>query len=236
MKKLVSVAVLTALVTPAFAAPAIPSHITRDGNGGYDVTYNYKDKAKTGWYVGARAELSFLNWKNKYSSDDPNVDVNYDDDKYSFESVFGGSISVGKTFNYFWRGELEGGYIGYFDDKDDGAEFSLSIPYLMANGYYDFVNGFYVGAGVGIALPITKLDAYFYDGGDRSKTGFSPMVGLMLGYAHKLDDNLVVDFRYRLAGLNGTKQSRRLDNGYDFENKIGLILDNSISIGIRYEF
>lgn len=65
----------------------------------------------------------------------------------------------------------------------------------------------------------------------------------MLGYTQELDDNLVLDIRYRLAGFTGTKHKRNFEygaaavyyGGY-LENKIGLILDNSISVGIRYEF
>lgn len=244
MKRFVSLFVLATMTMPAFGAPAVPSHIKRSADGGYDVTYSYQDKVKTGWYVAARAELSFLNWKNEYSSSDPKIPGF--SDKYSFKPVFGGSLAAGHTFGYFWRGEVEGGYMGYFDDKGDGAEFSLSVPYLMVNGYYDFTTGFYLGAGLGAAAPITKMDAYVVhnntgavlkmQGGDRTKTSVSPMAGLMAGYSHKLDDSLVLDLRYRLAMLSGGKHSRDLNNGYDFENKIGLILDNSISLGIRYEF
>lgn len=243
MKKIVSLAVLYAMTMPAFAAPARPSYIKRDADGGYNITYSYNDKAKTGWYVGGRAELSFLNWKNKYSSDDPKLGGA--SDKYSFEPVFGGGVFAGRTFGYFWRAELEAGYLGYFDDKGDGAEFSLSVPYVMANGYYDFDNGFYAGAGVGVAMPTTEMDAYVIqdngmlikmEGDNTKKTAASPMGGVYLGWSRKLDDNLVFDLRYRLAGLTGTKHTRRLNNGYDYENKIGLILDNSLSMGLRYEF
>ena len=65
MKKIVSLAVLLTFATPAVAAP---SYLTRDNDGGYRVTYDYTDKAKTGWYVGARADLNFWTWKNNYSS------------------------------------------------------------------------------------------------------------------------------------------------------------------------
>lgn len=233
MKKLVSVMVLTALATPAIAAP---SHITRNSSGGYDVTYNYTDKAKTGWYVGGRAALSLLNWENEYSSNDPAANSDYDNDEYSFESVFGGSVFAGRTFNYFWRAEVEAGLIGQFDDKDDGFEFQLTVPYVLANGYYDFSNGLYVGAGLGVAMPKTELDGAAFESGDRSKTAVSPMGALMFGFTHKLDYNLVLDLRYRLAAFGGTDHERMLDNGYKFKNEIGLILDNSVSLGIRYEF
>lgn len=234
MKKIVSLAVLVALT--ATAANAAPSHITRNVKGGYDVTYDYKDKAKTGWYVGARASLSLMNWENEYSSNDPLADNAHNNDEYSFESVYGGNFFVGHTFEYFWRAELEAGLIGQFEDKDDGFEFKMTVPYLMANGYYDFANGLYVGAGLGVAMPKTELDGAAFVSGGRSERTVSPMGALMVGWTKSLDYNLTLDLRYRLAAFGGTEHERTLDNGYDFKNEIGLILDNSISLGIRYEF
>lgn len=243
MKRLVSLVVLCGLTMPAIAAP---SYLTRDGRGGYIVTYDYTDKAKTGWYVGARADLNLWNWKNKYSVDDDltNVNINSDSDKYSFEPTFGGSAFAGFRFAYFWRAELEAGYLGYFKDADGEADFTMQIPYLTANVYYDFVNGLYLGAGVGVAMPITTLDLdatlATTDGADRTKYGVSPMAGIMLGYSYELDYNLVLDIRYRLAGLFGADHRISMWDSdgvpHWFQNDIDFILDNSISVGIRYEF
>lgn len=247
MKKFYAVLV-SLLALPAYAAP---SHIQYDGWNGYNVTYNYTDKPKSGWYVGGRAELSFLNFKNKYSSNKPNL-IGSDSDKYSFEPVFGGSLAFGHRFNYFWRGEIEGGVIGYLKDADNVADYTMTTPYLMLNGYYDFLNGLYVGAGVGIATPRTTFDgndfvdildasnAYTFDG-DRTKWSFSPIGAIMLGWSHELDDNIVLDIRYRFAGFGGMKLDRdivALDDSarYDFQVKTGFVMDNSISIGLRYEF
>lgn len=234
MKKIVSFAALVALGVTA--ADAAPSYLARNANGGYNVTYDYTDKAKNGWYVGGRLDLNLLNWENEYSSNDPDISGDFDSDKYSAEPVFGGSVYVGHIFNYFWRGEIEAGLLGRFDDKDDGFEFQMTVPYVMANGYYDFANGFYLGAGLGVAVPKTELDGEAFESGDRTKYGVSPMVGLMAGYTHELDYNLVLDLRYRLAGFWGAEHERTLDNGYDFKNEIGMVLDNSFSIGLRYEF
>lgn len=247
MKKLISVIALCAVVTPAFSATkaARPSYLTRNSDGGYDVTYSYTDKVKSGWYGSVRAELAFLNWKNKYSSDVQEVNSGSNSDSYSFEPLFAPDVAFGKRFNYFWRAEVEAGYISKFTDKEGGYEFTLSAPYLIANGYYDFSNGLYVGAGLGAAFVQTELNDDEFVGSGK-KTHVSPMAGLMAGFTHKLDDNLVLDLRYRIAGMFGTSQKRvwvdtALLDGYPvggkyLENKIGLILDNSISIGIRYEF
>ena len=62
------------------------------------------------------------------------------------------------------------------------------------------------------------------------------LAGIMIGYTHELDYNLTFDIRYRLAGLFGGEQERTLLGGEAFSNDIGLILDNSISFGIRYDF
>ena len=234
MKKVISFAVLAALTVTA--TNAAPSHLVRNSKGGYDVTFNYTDKAKTGWYVGGRVGLSLMSWENEYSVNVADVNVNFDSDEYSFEPVFGGAFFAGRRINYFWRAEIEAGLLGRFEDKDDGYEFQMTIPYVMANAYYDFANGFYLGAGLGVAVPKMELDGAEFDAGDRSEYSASVMGALMAGYSHKLDSNLVLDFRYRLAGLSGGEQERMLDSGYKFKNEIGLIFDNSISLGLRYEF
>lgn len=242
MKKLVSVIALCAAVTPAFSAQkaARPSYLTRNKNGSYDVTYSYTDKAKSGWYGVLRAELALLNWKNKYY-----VEGEYlGDDKYSFQPLFSANMAFGKRINYFWRADVEAGYIFKYTDKDEGFEYSLSVPYLMANGYYDFTNGLYVGAGLGIAMPRTELVDDAFKSGNNPKWSVSPMAGLMAGYTHKLDDNLVLDLRYRIAGFMGHDQERQWVehtglgalSGKHLKNENGFILDNSISLGIRYEF
>lgn len=241
MKKFLSISLMAiAAVTSAHAAT--PSHISRDANGGYNVTYSYTDKAKTGWYVGARAELSFLNWKNKYTESGLGIDASYpySDDSFTLQSMFGASLVGGRRIGYFWRAELEAGYIGYFEDKDLGTEFSMSIPYATLNGYYDFSNGLYVGAGVGAAAVMSKVDIFQGDiatTGGQDHTNFTPMGALMLGFAHRLDDNLVLDLRYRLAGFSGGTHTVEINNGFaNFETKIGFVWDNSISVGLRYEF
>lgn len=241
MKRFVSLLVLLGFT--ATGAYAAPSYLTRDSSGGYRVTYDYTDKAKTGWYIGGRADLNFLNWENKYSLDDAlTAPEEFSNDKFSFEPVFGGSVFGGRRFAYFWRAELEAGYMGYFEDKDASTDFSLQIPYVMLNGYYDFINGIYVGAGIGAAMPISTIDTIYSNGHERKEYGFAPIAGVMLGYSHELDYNLVLDIRYRLSGMTGLEQTisdielRDQPGTYWFRNKIDFILDNSISIGIRYEF
>ncbi len=234
MKKIVSICLLSLVAVTG--ADAAPSYLQRNTDGSYNVRYDYTDKAKTGWYVGGRAEMAFLNWENEYSSDDPLAVGSEDSDKYSFESVFGGNVFVGHTFKYFWRAEVEAGLIGQFSDKDQGIEFKMTVPYVIANGYYDFANGLYVGAGLGIALPKTEFDWAAFVSGERDERGVSPMGALMFGWSHKLDDNLVADLRYRLAGFVGPEHTRGFSDGVELTADVGFVLDNSISMGLRYEF
>ncbi|MBR4475333.1 MAG: porin family protein [Alphaproteobacteria bacterium] len=236
MKKLVSVVALLTVVSPAFAAAPQPKALKKTSSG-YDVTYSYQDKSKSGWYGALRADLNFLSWTNKYSTDAVPLDPNEDHNDYSFEPLFGVDFAFGKRFDYFWRAEVEAGYIADFNDDGQGVEYKFSLPYLMANGYYDFTNGFYVGAGLGISFPTTTLSAPgFSDEDDRSKTGVSPMFGLMGGYSYRLDDSFLIDLRYRFAGTWGTTHERELANTFYFKNKMGFVMDNSISVGVRYEF
>lgn len=235
MKKIISLIAICAATSSAFAAPQL---VRRSARNEYNVTYDYRDKAKNGWYMTGRAGLSLLNFKNKYSADDRSYT---ESESYSFEPVFDGSLAFGKRFGYFVRGELEAGYIGNFTDKDMDMEYKLSVPYLTANVYYDFLSGFYVGAGLGVTLITMELDGEeFVDEGNRKERDIGFIGGINLGYTHKLDDNLILDLRYRLAGISGVKHTRDWlapdSNIYDVTVKTGFIMDNTISLGIRYEF
>ncbi len=232
MKKLISGMVLSALVAPAFGAP-VPVASEKMTFG--DTIASWFDGT---WYGGIRGELSFLNWKNEYSASD--VDVDGRSDKYSMEPVFGGSLSFGHMFNENWRGEVEAGMIGRFTDSGYGADFELTIPYMSLNVMYDFtepqVQGLYVGGGLGFALP--KLD---FDTGaiNIQERAVSPMFALMVGYSYEMSENVSLDLRYRLSALFGPDGKENNVNdfiGEYFEVDTGFILDNSISLGLRYEF
>lgn len=201
---------------------------------------------KTGWYATLRAEMNLLSWTNSYYSDDKyDIQNEYSSDKYSLEKLLGYSLTVGKTFSYFWRAEVEAGYTGNFMDKDYGVEFNFSTPYLLFNALHDFNNDFYLGASLGVAFPTTSWDWDAFISGPRQKTSISPMGGLILGFSHRLDYRFILDLRYRLAGFYGTNHIRNFEadpdkNGiyetYYFQSDIGLVLDNQFSVGLRYEF
>lgn len=228
MKKLISGLFFATVVMPAFAAPVYKAPVKQGVGSWFDGV----------WYGGIRGELSFLNWKNEYSASDVNVDGQ--SDSFSFEPVFGGNLSVGHIFNENWRGEVEAGMIGRFADSGYGVDFTLTVPYVSVNAIYDITEpdfaGMYVGGGLGIALP--KID-FDYDTIDIKERGVSPMFAFMIGYSYEMSDNVSLDFRYRLAALFGPDGKESNVAGVAdrfFEIDTGLILDNSISLGLRYEF
>ncbi len=236
MKKIVSIMGLVALT--ATAANAAPNYLQRNPDGGYKVTYDYTDRAEVGkWYIGGRLDLNLLSWENETATTGPMPDI-LENESFT-ELLLGGNVFVGHTFDYFWRAEIEAGMISEFEDEGDGVTFKLSVPYLVANGYYDFANDFYVGAGLGVALPETRIQTAMLSGSDSSERSVSPMIGLMAGWSYHLDYNLLLDLRYRLAMFWGPEQERSFFVGldpYSISNDIGLILDNSVSVGLRYEF
>ncbi|MCQ2581364.1 MAG: hypothetical protein MJ170_00070 [Alphaproteobacteria bacterium] len=242
MKKLVSViAGAVVLSSGAIAAPTMVKSNANDG--GYVVTYDYADKPVSDWYMTLRAELAFWNFKATASA---SLDgYPYGDEtteNYSFKPVFGGNLSVGKWFDSNWRADVEAGYLGRMTDKDSGGEYAVQIPYATVNGYYNFINGLYVGAGVGAAMPIITIDAAGTDfvESNRNKFGFGFMGGVMFGYSTQLNDNMTFDIRYRLAGITGTSHERvwRPGDGTVVTSKVenGFMLSNSLSFGLRYNF
>lgn len=204
-------------------------------------SYNWR----SAWYVGGRLALNLLSWTNKYKATPPEsvVNPNADHDDYSLKPVVGGNIFAGYRFNPNWRADLEFGFTSEYSDSDSGITFKLSVPYVTANVYYDFVNGLYLGAGLGAAFPTIQMEWENFVANSSRKTGASFAGAAMVGYSYNLSKSLILDLRYRLAGYNGTTMERNV-TGYSYagielkslETKVGFILDNSISVGLRYEF
>ena len=198
------------------------------------------------WYVGGRVALHLPSWKNKYKATPASAiaDADADHDDYTFEPVFGGNVFAGYRFTPNWRGDVEFGYMTQFSDSDNGFTFKLQTPYVTANAYYDFASGFYLGAGVGMAFPRATLDWEYFENNSASETKLSFMGALMAGYSYYMTDSLALDFRYRLSGFTGPKWTRTVTaegtasyNGLSsLQTKVGFIIDNSFSLGLRYEF
>ncbi len=225
----------TVVEYPEYSEPAplsvAPARRDRDGN----------------WYVGGRVGLHLMSWKNKYQGSPSNYkfdnDENHDD--YTFEPVFGGNIFAGYRFTPNWRGDIEFGYMTQFSDSDNGFTFKLQTPYITANAYYDFESGIYLGAGVGMAFPRSTLDWEYFEKDSASETKLSFMGALMAGYSYNLSESVALDFRYRLGMFNGPKWTRNVMSGVtdvngteleSLQTKVGFVIDNSLSLGLRYEF
>lgn len=196
------------------------------------------------WYIGANLFANYANFETKhltngvYNSADP-----YAKDKFSIWQM-GGGISLGQKFNSHWRLEGEVGWFGKYSEDENAVEFGVHAPYVIANVMYDFdigqYGGFYLGAGVGAAFPTTHLASWRFFAGDENKTSVSPMGALMLGWQYPISDKFYLDIKYRLSGYEGTEHTRRwMDTNnvvYDFTNKMGFVLNNALSFGVRYEF
>ena len=204
-----------------------------------------KEPLDSTFYIAANVMMNMWSWKNEYESDYGGVLEKFNSDKYSFESVWGGSLALGARFSSGWRSDVELGVMSDFSDSDDFVKFTLSIPYVMANVYYDFDSGFYVGAGLGIARPTISLEGEFFNWEGAENSEISPKVGVAFGYAAAVSDNTFIDFRYRLSGIKGTHVTNstflwdQYINEYEeYSLKItnGFIMENSISVGIRFNF
>ncbi len=235
MKKLVSGLAFAAVMAPAFAAPVTSAPVKKTFG---ETIASWFDGV---WYMGGRAGLSSLHWKNRTTTDVEGDEVV---DEPFTEAVFGGAAFVGHAFNENWRAEVEAGMIGSYEEEEAGTTFSLTIPYVSVNGIYDFsgesVSGLYIGGGLGLALPKTDIQSVLFSGGDSAKRVASPMFSLMTGWSFALETNLALDFRYRISLLFGPEHERQFVgvdyNEHIITNKIGLIMDNSLSIGLRYSF
>ncbi len=217
-------------------------------NSGTSGAYVY-NKTKIG-YVGMSLDVNLLNWTNKYKAtpDEAVYNAAFDHDDYRFKMLIGGHIVAGYRFNPGWRMDIEGGFTSEFEDSDNGISFKLSVPYATANVYHDFKNGLYLGIGGGVAFPTISMEWVQFTANNSSKTATSPMGAAMLGYTYYLSENLILDVRYRFAGFKGPKLKRGVQDWppegtvvetaplESLETSIGFMMDNSISIGLKYEF
>lgn len=212
----------------------------------YETEYAPRGKKSTGLeggYIGGRVGVDLLSWENNYRAmpATPAYDTAFAHDRYLLKPLLGGDIFVGLHLNPAVRLDVELGYISQFSDSDSGFTFKLSAPYATLNAYYDFINGVYLGLGAGMAFPKASMDWDYFTTGKSAETTTSFMGAVMLGYSTYLSDHVVLDLRYRLSGFQGPKWTRGVDPAFDgvltsLEMKTGYIIDNALTIGLRYEF
>lgn len=223
----------------------VPNFVFAGTNGGYSVitkygnetSINYRRKSNPKkWYVSAHADLSFLSWKNEYTESSTPAEGS---EELSFKPVIGADIAIGAELDKNWRADLELGYIGNYSEQEtyfapgsilpDQIDFNLNAVYATINGYYGFDSGVYFGLGAGVAVVRVSLDDSLMF--EESKTSVSPMGAIVLGWNSRVTEKTYLDIRYRLAAFSGSTLQY-----LTFENKIGLITDNSVSVGVRYMF
>lgn len=199
------------------------------------------------WYIGANVMMNMWSWKNKYDSNYAGVDIAFESDIYSFERVLGGSLAVGNIFDGGWRAELEIGMTSEFKDDSEYATYTMAVPYLVANVYHDFDVGLYIGAGLGVARPETKLDLMLpTELAKFAEQSWSPKASIMFGYMWSFNDRFGVDFKYRLSGFKGNKMfgtflwnqdtSNPVLEAYDLHIDNDFVVENTFSAGVRYKF
>jgi opacity protein-like surface antigen len=198
-------------------------------------------------YLAGNLAMNIWNWKNDYNSDYTGTDLLFSQDEYSGENVFGGNVALGFYFSKNWRADVELGITKEFEDYDEAATYTLSMPYLMGNAYYDFNSGFYLGGGLGIVRSKISIDGLLFQNSTSGAeyTDNLLKVGVTAGYAFRVGDNMHIDLRYRLSGIQGPEVSRTFwwdqynDGNYrEFILKItsGLVLENAFSVGLRVSF
>ena len=220
----------------------VPSFVFAGTNGGYSVitrygnetSINYRRKSDPKkWYVSAHADLSFLSWENEYTEG-----TDSGSDKFSFKPVVGADIAIGAELDKNWRADLELGYIGNYSEQETyftsgflpaKIDFNLNTMYAIMNGYYGFNSGVYLGLGAGVAAVQVSWNHNSLE--KFSKTSASPMGAFVFGWNSRMTEKTYFDIRYRLAVFSGPTVQY-----LTFQDKTGLITDNSLSVGVRYMF
>lgn len=220
----------------------VPGLVFARSNGSYSVITKYGNETSINyrrtsepqkWYVGAHADLSFLSWKNEYK-----YGVDSGSDRFNFKPVLGADIALGMEFDKHWRADLELGYVGNYHEQEteyitnyltEKTDFNLHTMYAVANGYYNFGAGVYAGLGAGVAFVEASINHSAL--AEKSKAKVSPMGAFMFGWTNKISEKTYLDLRYRLAAFSGP-------TFYDLgvKIKVGWMTDNTVSVGLRYEF
>lgn len=208
-------------------------------------TESSSEERHTG-YVEGRFDLNRWSWKNDYNSDYTGTDLVFSQDVYSSENIMGGDVAIGFWITNEWRADAELGFGSKFEDKDEVAAYTLSMPYLMLNAYYDFKYGIYLGGGVGVARSTATIDGLLFNGSvsETEHSEYALKFGVGAGYNLRLAPNIYLDFRYRLSAVQAPEISRTFwwdqytgeYKEYVLRVKGGLLTENTFSVGLRFNF
>ncbi|MCL1891669.1 MAG: porin family protein [Alphaproteobacteria bacterium] len=219
------------------------------------VMYRYEEPVSREWYAALKYVHTLASFTSKHYTDGVFcVGGEYCTDEFNFKPMLGFAASAGMNYDAEWRFELEGGYTGEYSTNADDVSFAISAPYLAVNALYNFSgatrSSLYFGPGLGIAFPTTEIHAggteiFFLNNthGNSKERVASPMLALMAGYQWRIDERFALDLGYKLYTFSGTKQSLDFQltppapaDIHTFTNKTSWLINNAISLGLRYYF
>jgi len=249
MKKIVLASFMT--FAAIAAANAAPQTLTRTP-AGYNVTYQYQDQPQIkNWYVGGKLMGNYTMFTIKRSSDNPTVNADFASQSNSGlqlgAAAFVGTKGIFGLADDSWRAELELGYLGkYTNPNSSGLDESIQAPYALVSANWNTAEQkwgwFYIGAGVGAAMPMTTVTSHdptlLFTGGD-TQTNVSVLVAGMLGYRVHIADNWFLDIGYKFMAFDGgsrTNQYSVASGTFNLTEKFGWVMNHSINVGVAWEF
>ncbi len=216
--------------------------------GASSVAWAAQAQPVTGLYIGGGGGLNIM-------LDEPIKSVTvggqtYNTNNANLDTKVGavGVLSLGWGFGNGLRAEVEGDYRYNGLDKVTGNRGSLSINTSntggneqkygpMVNVLYDF-NGLspifvpYVGAGVGYQWAKEKVN-YYNSGGSQTEGSFAYQAIVGAAFPIPPVPGLAVTAEYRFMGMSS---NRTYSDGAGDSIKLGNDFNNSILVGLRYNF
>ena len=243
--------VSTGIIASIGNADAVASRLVKT-NEGYKVVYDYVDKPKPRWYVGANYLHTFAFFTENQKLDIPGFPGYAHEESHSGATQMGGDIFAGRKLDDDWWLELGIGYTGKYSAADQGFDFSTSAPFAELSINYNTKEErwgwLYAGLGAGVAFPTTTVTGIRFLNGGQSSSSVSPLLSLSLGYRVHVANNWIGQVGYKFSAYNGTDLHREwvcidgtsatctYGNIYDYTNDIGWLMNHSIQVGLAYEF
>ncbi len=201
----------------------------------------------TGLYIAGGAGVNIMLDEPIKSRTSGGVTTNINNGNLQTNVGAAGVLSLGWGFGNGLRAEVEGDY-RYNGFKSISGPNGNSVSINRSNGggneqkygpmvnvLYDF-NGIwpsvvpYIGAGIGYQWATEKVNVY-NSGGSQTEGAFAYQA--IIGAAIPITPALAVTAEYRFMGMSG---NRTYTSGYGNSITLGNDFNNSIMIGLRYNF
>ena len=195
------------------------------------------------WYAGARFVQNFTFFKERHDAGTGCATCSATDHTGGYQ--LGASGFIGHILTPNWSVEMEIGHLFEYSHRNcsHGGCYTIGLatPFAVASAVYN-TNArdwgwLYFGAGIGVAAP--ELSVKDFPDGTRSNTNLSLMPSVMAGYRTRISDAWFFDFGYRLGLFNVDEMRHNAEvagNMETFSNKIGWVMNHSISLGLVYAF